>query len=106
VTETAAPVPVHTQSADTPTLDHHSMPARLALGAVRAYQALRAGRPSPCRYVPSCSEYAREALEEHGAALGSWYAVRRLARCHPLGGHGYDPVPARQRAGTRPESRV
>jgi putative membrane protein insertion efficiency factor len=91
---------------ETATLDRHSMPARLALGAVHAYQTLRAGRPSPCRFVPSCSEYAREALEEHGAVRGGWYAARRLARCHPLGGHGYDPVPARERAGARPESRL
>jgi hypothetical protein len=46
-----------------------------------------------CRYLPSCSEYALEALETHGAAKGAWLAVRRLGRCHPLGGHGPDPVP-------------
>jgi putative membrane protein insertion efficiency factor len=70
-----------------------SLPARGLLALVRAYQAVRAGRPSPCRYVPSCSEYAHEALICHGAARGAWLASRRLARCHPLGGHGYDPVP-------------
>ena len=62
-------------------------------GAVRRYQALRAGRPSPCRYQPTCSTYAIEALESHGALRGSWLAVRRLGRCHPWGGHGWDPVP-------------
>lgn len=61
--------------------------------AVAGYQRLAAGRTSPCRYVPSCSTYARESLAAHGAVRGSWYAARRLARCHPWGGHGYDPVP-------------
>jgi uncharacterized protein len=46
-----------------------------------------------CRYAPSCSEYAVEALRRHGAAGGAWIALRRIARCHPWGGHGYDPVP-------------
>jgi len=61
--------------------------------AVDGYQRLMVGRPSPCRFVPSCSSYAREAIEVHGSARGSWLTVRRLARCHPLGGHGFDPVP-------------
>ncbi|HEX6013026.1 MAG TPA: membrane protein insertion efficiency factor YidD [Geminicoccaceae bacterium] len=46
-----------------------------------------------CRYAPSCSEYAVEALRQHGAVLGCWIALRRVARCHPWGGHGHDPVP-------------
>lgn len=70
-----------------------SVPARVLLRGVRLYQAARAGRPSPCRYWPSCSVYAAEALERHGAARGSWLAARRLGRCHPWGGHGVDPVP-------------
>lgn len=60
---------------------------------VRAYQRLRAGRMSPCRFDPTCSTYALEALERHGAARGSWLTIRRIGRCHPWGGMGYDPVP-------------
>jgi putative membrane protein insertion efficiency factor len=60
---------------------------------VRGYQGLTANRPSPCRYDPTCSNYALEALARHGAVRGSWLTVRRLARCHPWGGHGWDPVP-------------
>ena len=64
--------------------------------AVRGYQRLTAGRPSPCRYVPSCSTYALEALERHGAARGTWLTLRRLGRCHPWGRSGFDPVPDRK----------
>ncbi len=69
--------------------------ARLLVAMVRAYQTARSGRLSPCRFVPSCSEYAAEAIECHGAARGTWLAARRLARCHPLGGWGSDPVPVK-----------
>jgi putative membrane protein insertion efficiency factor len=51
------------------------------------------GRPSPCRFTPSCSSYAVEALQVHGSARGLWLTVRRLARCHPFGPSGWDPVP-------------
>jgi putative membrane protein insertion efficiency factor len=49
--------------------------------------------PPSCRYEPTCSEYARIAIERYGAGRGSWLALRRLARCHPFGGSGLDPVP-------------
>ena len=67
--------------------------ARVLVTAVRAYQLLRGQRPSPCRYWPTCSAYAIQAIERHGAARGSWLAARRLARCHPWGPFGADPVP-------------
>ncbi len=62
-------------------------------GLIRLYQASRAGRPSPCRYYPSCSEYAVEAIAAHGALKGGWLATRRITRCNPFGGRGFDPVP-------------
>ena len=55
------------------------------------------GPGAQCRYTPTCSEYALQAVETHGALAGSWLAARRLCRCHPWGGCGYDPVPARER---------
>lgn len=63
---------------------------------VRAWQAGRVGQPSPCRFHPTCSTYALEALETHGALRGTLLAARRLARCHPWGRFGYDPVPDRK----------
>ncbi|MDP9387316.1 MAG: membrane protein insertion efficiency factor YidD [Actinomycetota bacterium] len=71
--------------------------AQILAVPVRLYQLLRAGRPSPCRYEPTCSSYALEALALHGAVRGSWLTLRRLGRCHPWGGLGPDPVPARAR---------
>ena len=49
--------------------------------------------PPTCRFAPSCSAYAIEALTRYGAAKGGWLATKRILRCHPLGGHGFDPVP-------------
>ncbi len=49
--------------------------------------------PPACRFTPTCSAYALEAVEKYGAARGSWMFIRRLLRCHPFGGKGYDPVP-------------
>jgi putative membrane protein insertion efficiency factor len=70
------------------------MGLRLALLAVRGYKlALSPLFTGACRFHPSCSTYAAEALRAHGVARGLWLAACRLARCHPFGGSGYDPVP-------------
>jgi putative membrane protein insertion efficiency factor len=57
------------------------------------YQDAFAWRPSPCRFSPTCSCYAAEAIEVHGTGRGCWLTLRRLARCRPFGPSGYDPVP-------------
>lgn len=70
------------------------MLGRLLIGAVRLYQvAISPWTPPACRFTPTCSTYAIEAIEAHGAARGGWMALRRIGRCHPFGGHGFDPVP-------------
>ena len=73
-----------------------SVPARALRKLVLAYRYVAAGRPSPCRYYPTCSSYALEALETHGAARGSLLAIRRILRCNPWGSHGIDLVPLRK----------
>jgi uncharacterized protein len=68
--------------------------ARTFVLIIRGYQvAVSPWLPPACRYTPTCSAYAVEAIERFGAARGSWLAAKRLARCHPWGGSGYDPVP-------------
>jgi len=68
--------------------------SRILVLLVRGYQvAISPLLPSSCRYYPSCSAYAVEALERHGAMRGGWLAIRRIARCHPFKPGGYDPVP-------------
>jgi putative membrane protein insertion efficiency factor len=69
---------------------------------VEWYQRTAEGRPSPCRFSPSCSAYARDALLVHGNRRGLWLTVRRLSRCRPLGPSGWDPVPERTAPCTEP----
>ena len=75
-----------------PTL--RTVPRRLLAGLIRGYQiVLSPLLPPSCRFHPSCSQYALEAVTRHGALKGGWLAARRLARCHPFHPGGYDPVP-------------
>jgi putative membrane protein insertion efficiency factor len=69
-------------------------PRRLLAALIRAYQRfVSPALPPSCRFHPSCSQYALEAVTRHGALKGSWLAARRLARCHPFHPGGFDPVP-------------
>lgn len=70
------------------------MMAKIILALLRFYQyAISPMTPPSCRYVPSCSQYAVEAVRRYGAYKGGYLAAKRLARCHPWGGSGHDPVP-------------
>jgi uncharacterized protein len=70
------------------------LPRRLLSATIRGYQGLVSPLlPPSCRFSPSCSQYALEAVRRHGALKGSWLAARRLARCHPFHPGGFDPVP-------------
>jgi hypothetical protein len=72
---------------------------RVLLSAIRLYQlALSPWLGRRCRYEPTCSEYAAEAIERFGVRRGAWLAAKRLGRCHPWGGSGYDPVPTTRRS--------
>lgn len=72
------------------------MTAKLFLALIRLYQVtLSPYTRGCCRFEPSCSKYAAEAIRQYGSGRGTWLALRRLARCHPLGRAGYDPVPSR-----------
>lgn len=69
---------------------------RTAIALISVYQrVLSPYWPSSCRYEPTCSHYAQEAITVHGTPKGAWLALKRLARCGPWGGSGYDPVPSR-----------
>jgi putative membrane protein insertion efficiency factor len=67
---------------------------KIAIIFVKFYQAaISPLLPNSCRYNPTCSQYAIEAINKYGAIKGSWMGLKRILRCHPWGGHGYDPVP-------------
>ncbi len=67
---------------------------RFFIWLISIYQRLVSPLMGPCcRFHPTCSEYAKEALESHGLVMGIWLTIKRLSKCHPLGGSGFDPVP-------------
>ncbi len=67
--------------------------ARVALALIRAYKYfVSPWLTGACRFVPTCADYAAEAIARHGFLRGTWLGARRLSRCHPFGGHGHDPV--------------
>ena len=69
---------------------------RFFIWLISIYQRLVSPFMGPCcRFHPTCSEYAKEALESHGLVMGIWLTIKRLSKCHPLGGSGFDPVPRR-----------
>lgn len=69
-----------------------SLPRAGAIGLIRAYQFLASPFPSPCRFTPTCSMYAIEAIGRYGVVRGTWMGARRILRCHPFAPGGYDPV--------------
>jgi len=71
-----------------------SLPARGLLGLIQLYKwTLSPLIGRDCRYLPTCSSYAADSIRQHGAWAGGWMATARLCRCHPWGGHGWDPAP-------------
>ena len=69
-------------------------PRRALMVPIRSYQKfISPALPPSCRFTPSCSQYALEAVAKHGALRGTWLAARRLVRCHPFNPGGYDPIP-------------
>jgi putative membrane protein insertion efficiency factor len=70
------------------------LPSKFLLVLISIYKgAISPLLPSSCRYTPTCSEYGKQAIEKYGALKGGWLTMKRIARCNPWGGHGYDPVP-------------
>jgi putative membrane protein insertion efficiency factor len=88
----------------TPSLHHSLNPLqRILISAIRVYrwtippaQIFLFGPAGGCRFTPTCSQYAMDAIGSHGALAGGWLAVRRISRCHPWGGGGHDPVPQKE----------
>ncbi|MBP3316568.1 MAG: membrane protein insertion efficiency factor YidD [Alphaproteobacteria bacterium] len=76
--------------------NNHNLSIRCACALVRMYQICISpfvGGRAACRFTPTCSEYTRMAIEKHGAIRGIWMGIKRISRCRPGGGFGYDPVP-------------
>ncbi|MBQ9794906.1 MAG: membrane protein insertion efficiency factor YidD [Clostridia bacterium] len=79
---------------------------RICIAVIRFYQKhISPALPSCCRYMPTCSQYAIEAIEKRGVFVGIFLAVKRLLRCNPWGGSGFDPVPERRRKKIPPKDR-
>jgi hypothetical protein len=75
---------------------------KLAIAPIRFYQlAVSPHFPAACRFTPTCSQYAVEAVERFGPVRGGWLAMKRICRCHPWGGSGFDPVPEKQNDASR-----
>ncbi len=70
-----------------------STPNNLALKLIKFYQMATSNRPSPCRFTPSCSEYGKQAFENHRLFKALRLTIYRILRCNPVGGSGYDPIP-------------
>lgn len=93
----APPAAAPPTAAPSPALPPQSPAARLILGAILVYRySLSAVLGRQCRFAPTCSEYAADAVRSHGALRGGWLGLKRIGRCHPWGGSGYDPVPPRR----------
>jgi putative membrane protein insertion efficiency factor len=92
---------VDSQVVSTPAQQRPSLLARLLMLPIRAWRLVSVHLAPRCRFHPSCSAYALEALAQHGAVRGTWLAIRRVGRCHPWGGGGLDPVPPNTRSITR-----
>jgi uncharacterized protein len=74
--------------------DDGSAIKKILIGFINFYRAFPRNRPPVCRFTPSCSEYAYDSISIHGSLKGSFLSLRRLGRCHPWGGKGFDPVPS------------
>ncbi|MCD6459967.1 membrane protein insertion efficiency factor YidD [bacterium] len=77
------------------------IPLNTAVFSIKVYKILFSWKRPACRYLPTCSDYALTAFKIHGFIYGSYLAVKRILRCHPLGGHGYDPVPEKNYKSTK-----
>ena len=71
--------------------------ARLLISLIKIYQKIPFSSHNACRFIPTCSNYAIEALEEYGFFKGSYLSIKRIMRCHPFGKSGFDPVPIRRK---------